>query len=145
MADKVNNISPAEHIEDNINSDTSDVKDLPELVNVNPQPTAQPEIQKTEFEFGDLLSIGKQMCGENVKFKLEFDSQIVDGGKVIARKTSGEFMFSVRMRYRNFGRVTNDQQSLVVPMFFTDLEKSEKLEIYVENNTQDNNKQESDK
>ncbi|QJX72384.1 hypothetical protein F-S17_0118 [Faustovirus] len=141
-----NNSDPA--VEDNISTDISDVKDLPELVaSAQPEPVVnvQPALQKTEFEFGDLLDIGREICGENVKFKLEFDTQIIDGSKVLARKTNGEFMFSVRLRYRNFGRVTNDQKALVVPTYFTDMEKSEKLEIYVENNTENKNKVESDK
>ncbi|AMN83800.1 hypothetical protein D5b_00381 [Faustovirus] len=141
MSNKINNISDADQSGDNISVDTSDVKDMPELV-AAAQPQ-QPAVQQTEFEFGDLLALGKQMCGSDIKFKLEFDSQIVDGGKVVARKNTGEFMFSARLRYRNYGCVTNNQQSLVVPIFFSDLEKNEKLEIYVENNAEDKNKVES--
>lgn len=127
---------------DNINPDTGDI---PELVAAGSDTAhiVQPDLQKSEFEFGDLLNIGRQMCGENIKFKLEFDSQIIDGSRVFARRASGEFLFSVRMRYRNFARVTDDQRSLVVPAYFTDLEKVEKLEIYVENNANDRNKVET--
>lgn len=158
MSSELNNNSGDTQQIDNISADTSDIKtiaeqpnDLPELIpsdqknDASPVVSQPPVTQKTEFEFSDLLVTGQEMCGENVRFKLEFDSQLVDGSKVVARKSTGEFMFSARMRYRNYGRVTDDRKTLVIPTFFTDLEKLEKLEIYVENNNEDKNKVESEK
>lgn len=125
---------------DNISSDTSDVKDIPKdipnLIEPNPQPA-----QKTEFEFIDLVQRGKEVFGSDGEYKLEFDTQIVDGGKVIARKITGEFLLSARVRFRNCAIVTNDKSMLVVPMYFTDIETDEKLEIHVGNNKKDINKE----
>jgi hypothetical protein len=133
-----NNIS-ANDPADNITEDTSDIPS--EATTAASDPTPIRTTPKTEFEFNELLQKGKEFAGVNVEYKLEFDTQIIDGSKVIGRLTTGEFLFSARTRFRNYAVVTNDKTTLVVPVYFTDIETNEKLEIHVGNNSKDTNKE----